>query len=74
MVRKVEKKVQHQKMRLAGEDGDVDETTLESWQERAKELSKGYAPEDVWNMDETAQFWKALPDKSLSEAGKRCQR
>ena len=60
-------------MRVAGEDGDVNEVTLDSWQERVKELTKGYAPENVWNMDETGQFWKALPDKSLSEAGKRCR-
>ena len=60
-------------MRLAGEDGDVDETTLESWQERAKELSKGYAPEDVWNMDETAQFWKALPDKKRCRGGQKAK-
>ncbi|CAB4019426.1 tigger transposable element-derived 6-like, partial [Paramuricea clavata] len=60
-------------MRVAGEDGDVNEVTLDSCQERVKELTKGYAPENVWNMDETGQFWKALPDKSLSEAGKRCR-
>ena len=32
-------------------------------------LMAGYKPENVWNMDETGQFWKALPDKSLSERG-----
>ena len=34
---------------------------------------RGYKPESIWNMDETGQFWKALPDKSLSERGKRCR-
>ncbi|XP_068742381.1 tigger transposable element-derived protein 6-like [Montipora capricornis] len=47
--------------------------TVESWQERVKEISRGYAPRDVWNEDETGSFWKALPEKSLSEKGKRCR-
>lgn len=58
-------------MNVAG--GDVSEVTLASWDERARELMKGYAPRDVWNMDETGLFWKALPEKSLSERGKRCR-
>ena len=70
---KWKKRFNIKEMRVAGEDGDVNEVTLDSWQEHVKELTKGYAPENVWNMDETGQFWKALPDKSLSEAGKRCR-
>ena len=45
--------------------------TVESWQERVKEISRGYAQQDVWNEDETGSFWKALPEKS--ERGKRCR-
>ena len=70
---KWKKRYNIKEMSVAGEDGDDNSVTLESWQERAKELSKGYAPEDVWNMDETGQFWKALPNKSLSESGRRCR-
>ena len=46
--------------------------TVESWQERVKEISRGYTPQDVWNEGETGSLWKALPEKSLSERGKRC--
>ena len=38
-----------------------------------RELVRGYTPRDVWNLDETGLFWKALPEKSLSERGKRCR-
>ncbi|KAK3714119.1 hypothetical protein QZH41_001367 [Actinostola sp. cb2023] len=58
---------------IAGEEGDVSEDTVESWSERVKELTKGYAAADIWNEDETGTFWKALPIKSLSEKGKRCR-
>lgn len=60
-------------MSIAGEEGDVSAETVESWQERVKEITRGYTPQDVWNQDETGSFWKALPEKSLSERGKRCR-
>ena len=40
-------------MNVAGEEGDVNEETMTSWAERARELVRGYQPADVWNMDET---------------------
>ena len=33
----------------------------------------GYKAEDVWNKDETGCFYRALPDKSLSEKKKECK-
>ena len=59
-------------MNVAGEEGDVSKETMTSWDERAREL-RGYQPKDVWNMDETGLFWRALPEKSVSEKGKRCR-
>ncbi|CAH3150799.1 unnamed protein product [Porites evermanni] len=29
--------------------------------------------QDIWNMDETGCFYRALPDKSLSEKAKKCK-
>ena len=40
--------------------------TVESWKERLPEIVKGYRSDDVWNMDETGIFWRALPDCSLA--------
>lgn len=62
-----------QEMATAGEDGDVSMETLESWNERVKEITRGWSPEDVWNMDETGSFWKGLPDTSLNAKGQRCR-
>ena len=59
-------------MTVAGEEGDVRPETVESWSERAREITRGWNKEDVWNMDETGSFWRGLPDKSLDERGKRC--
>lgn len=41
--------------------------------ERLRELCKRYKPEDIWNDDETGCFFRALPDKSLAEEGRRCK-
>ena len=57
-------------MKVAGEEGDVSQETLSSWDERSRELMRGYESRNVWNIDETGQFWRALPDKSLSERRK----
>ena len=62
-----------QRMNTAGEDGDVNEKVLESWNEQAREITREYKPEDVWNMDKTGCFWKGLPDTSMNEKGTRCR-
>ena len=42
-------KKQHNLQRInnAGEDGDVNEKVLERWNERAREITREYKPEDV---------------------------
>lgn len=42
--------------KVCGEAGDVSGETVTSWMERIGELVKGYAPEDIWNMDESGVF------------------
>ena len=34
-------------MNIAGEEGDFNPETTDSWNEREKELTKGYSPRDV---------------------------
>lgn len=34
---------------------------------------EGYKPEVIWNTDETGCFYRALPDKSLSDKNKECR-
>ena len=60
-------------MSVAGEEGDVRPEIVESWSERAREITRGWKAEAVWNMDETGSFWRGLPEKSLSERGQRCR-
>ena len=50
------------KMKINGESGDVRGETVELRKERLPELLKEYTKENIWKLDETACFWKALPD------------
>ena len=59
--------------RIVGEAGDVSEETITSWMERIIELTEGYELEDIWNMDESGCFFKALPEKGLVEKGKQAK-
>ena len=69
-------KKQHnlKQMIASGECGDVQEETVAGWFERVKVLIIGYKPEDLWNTDETGCYFRALPDKTLSEKRKACRR
>ena len=58
---------------ISGESSDVRGDTVQSWKERLPELLRGFSREDIWNLDETGCFWKALPDRGFGEKGKQCK-
>ena len=55
---------------ICGESGDVCGNTVASWKERLPEILNGYAKEDIYNLDETGCFWRALPVKGLVKKAK----
>lgn len=60
-------------MTVSGESGEVREETVQSWKERLPVILAGYSPQDILNTDKTGKFYRALPNKSLSEAAKQCR-
>ena len=58
--------------KLSGEQASVDPETVHSWKERLPEIINGYNPCDIYNMDETGLFFRALPDRSLVVKGSDC--
>ena len=58
---------------VSGEAADISEETVQSWYERIKNIMQGYKPEDVWNIDETGCFFRALPEKTLSQKNSECK-
>lgn len=58
---------------VCGEKGAVDEHCVDNW--RTTVLPRhlaAYEPADVFNADETALFFKALPDKTITFKGDPC--
>ena len=46
--------------------------TVSSWKERLPEIRMGYDRKNIYNLDETGCFWRALPERGFVEKGKRC--
>ena len=61
-------------VKVCRESGDVSGDTIESWLERLPGLVDGYQKENIWNMDETGVFWKALPDRGFGGRSNKFQR
>ena len=54
---------------LSGESSDVNPVVVSDWSQRLGDICKGYAPEDIFNCDETGLFYRTLPNKSLVAKG-----
>ncbi|XP_032220860.2 tigger transposable element-derived protein 4 [Nematostella vectensis] len=57
---------------LSGESSSVPTETVDEWQSRLEALCEGYRAADIFNMDETGMFYRALPDRSLVVRGADC--
>jgi hypothetical protein len=47
-----------------GESDSVDEEMVKKWSEELSDIIKDYKPEEVYNLDEMALFWRLLPSKT----------
>ena len=53
--------------KLAGEASSVNSTVVDEWVEsRIPLLCNEFPPTDIYNVDETAFFWKSMPDHTLA--------
>ena len=58
---------------LCGESASVNQEIVKQWTSRVPEILRDYDPENIYNMDETAIFYRALPDKTLKQRGDECK-
>ena len=58
-----------------GEFGPIPEERLHTVNvpETLEDFHEGYKAEDIWNLDETGCFWKALPDKGFGRKKTECK-
>ena len=55
-----------QQFKACGERGDVSDEAVTEWKEKIEEICMGYDMKNVFNCDETALFYKALPGATLA--------
>ena len=60
-------------MTICGESGDVSGDTITSWKEHLLDMLSCYSKADIWNLDETGCFWKALPTKGFGQKAQQCK-
>ena len=70
---KWKKRYNIKRVTICGESGDVSGETVTSWKERRPEIVQGYEKQDIFNLDETGCFWRALPDRGFGQKGKQCK-
>ncbi|XP_046680817.1 tigger transposable element-derived protein 4-like [Homalodisca vitripennis] len=58
--------------KVCGESGAVDDDVVVDWKASLPDLIKDYDPKNVFNADETALFFKCLPDKTYEIKEKKC--
>ncbi|XP_044586102.1 tigger transposable element-derived protein 6-like [Cotesia glomerata] len=59
--------------KVCGESASVNVATCNKWtNDRLKDLLRDFEPENVFNADETALFYKCLPDKTLTFRDDKC--
>ena len=49
---------------ICGESGCVDEEVVQSWKSPLSDITASYAPCDIYNMNKSGIFFRALPDKT----------
>jgi hypothetical protein len=58
---------------ICGESAVVNQETVLNWKQNLPEVCQGYNDADIFNMDETAFFYRALPARLLVEKGETCK-
>ena len=58
---------------LCDESASVKQEIVMQWTSREPEILRDYDPENIYDMDETAIFYRALPDKTIKQRGDECK-
>uniref|UniRef100_A0A2R5LAU9 Putative tick transposon n=1 Tax=Ornithodoros turicata TaxID=34597 RepID=A0A2R5LAU9_9ACAR len=58
---------------VSGESAEANKDGAEAWENgQLRQILQDYDPEDIFNMDESALFFKLLPNRTLAFSGETC--
>ncbi|KAL4121977.1 hypothetical protein QTP88_014392 [Uroleucon formosanum] len=58
--------------KICGESASVNDSLCNEWLGKLTNIIKEYSPDDVFNVDETALFFKCLPNRTFILKGETC--
>ncbi|XP_023318329.1 tigger transposable element-derived protein 6-like [Trichogramma pretiosum] len=58
--------------KLCGESADVSNDICDEWKSKLSTITSAYKSDEIYNADETALFFKCLPDKTLAFKKETC--
>ena len=66
MAAKLKKKYNIKHVMISGESASADQDGANNFVNHIEEITEGYQDDEIFNLDETGLFWRALPDKTLT--------
>ncbi|CAI6373801.1 unnamed protein product [Macrosiphum euphorbiae] len=57
---------------ICGESSSVDHDIVDDWNNKLIEICEGFVPKNIFNLDETGLFFRALPNKTMCLKGENC--
>ena len=58
---------------MCRESADVNQDIGDDWNTRVQQITYRYSERDIFNMDETGLFYRAISDKTLTLKGQWCK-
>ena len=58
---------------MSGESASVDLSTCDDWMAKLPEIVKGYEAQNIYNMDESGIFYRAMPRRTLTVKKEACK-
>ena len=55
---------------VSGESASADKKAAKKFVDNIQDLIQGYSDDEIFNLDETGLYWKAMPNKTLRRTGK----
>ena len=65
-LQKLKKKYNIKHVMISGESASADQDGANNFVNHIEEITEGYQDDEIFNLDETGLFWRALPDKTLT--------
>lgn len=58
---------------ISGEANNVDTNVVENWMQNIPQIIENYSADEIWNLDESGLFYRAMPNRTIALNGAKCR-